>query len=117
MELTEIIRRGIVTEKSVEMQEPTESQKRAVAKGWKTEDQLTHKYVFEVALTANKIQIRQAVELLFPEVKVLAVNTMRMPGKTRTVRTRRGYRRSAAKPWKKAIVTVRATDIIPQLQP
>ncbi len=117
MELTEVIRRGIVTEKTVAMQEPTASQKRSVEKGWKTEDQLTHKYVFEVALTANKIQIRQAVELMFPDVKVLGVNTMRMPGKARTMRTRRGYRRSEPKPWKKAIVTVRATDIIPQLQP
>lgn len=117
MELTEVIRRGIVTEKAVDMQTPTAAQKRSVEKGWKTEADMTHKYVFEVALHANKIMIRQAVELLFPDVTVLAVNTARMPGKTRTVRTRRGARKSEAHPWKKAIVTVRATDIISALQP
>ena len=117
MELTEVIRRGIITEKTVDMQTPTASQQRAVDKGWKTEAELTHKYVFEVALRATKIQIRQAVELLFPEVTVLAVNTMRMPGKTRTVRTRRGARKSEAHEWKKAIVTVHASETISALQP
>ncbi len=117
MEITEIIRRGIVTEKTVAMQEPTASQKRSVAKGWKTEADLTHKYVFEVALRATKIMVRQAVEQMYPDVTVLAVNTMRMPGKSRTVRTRKGARRTEAKPWKKAIVTVRATDTISDLQP
>jgi large subunit ribosomal protein L23 len=112
MELTEVIRRGIVTEKTVEMQTPPENQQRK-----KDADQQTHKYVFEVLLRANKIQIRQAVEMMFPEIHVLAVNTMRMPGKSRSVRTRRGFRKTPAHPWKKAIVTVRASETISQLQP
>jgi large subunit ribosomal protein L23 len=110
MELTEIIRRGIITEKSVDMQTPPENQRRK-----KAEDQQTHKYVFEVALEANKIQIKQAVEKLF-DVTVLAVNTMRMPGKTRTMRTRKGFRKTEARPWKKAIVTVSANETITTLQ-
>jgi large subunit ribosomal protein L23 len=116
MEATEIIRRGIITEKSVKLQSTTASQQRAVQRGWKTEDELTHQYVFEVHLHANKIMIRKAVEELFPEVTVLAVNTMRMPGKSRTLRTRRGVKHSEAREWKKAIVTVRANEVITQLQ-
>lgn len=116
METTEIIRRGIITEKSIALQEPTDGQKRSVAKGWKTADEMTHKYVFEVHIRANKIMIRKAVEELFPEVTVLAVNTMRMPGKSRTMRTRKGPKRSEPREWKKAIVTVKASEIITQLQ-
>ncbi|MFN8376283.1 MAG: 50S ribosomal protein L23 [Anaerolineae bacterium] len=59
-------------------------------------------YVFEVAPKANKIQIREAIELLF-EVKVAKVNTMIMPAK-RGVRGRNEYVRS--RQWKKAIVTL-----------
>lgn len=63
------------------------------------------KYHFEVDCQANKIQIRQAVEQLF-KVKVVKVNTCRMPGKKRRVQFRRlateGYRPT----WKKAIVTL-----------
>ncbi len=111
MELTEIIRRGIVTEKSVDMQKPAESQVRH-----KDADAQTHRYVFEVHIHANKIMIRKAIEELFPDVTVLAVNTMRMPGKSRTVRTRRGAKFSEAREWKKAIITVRAGETITQLQ-
>ena len=115
MELTEVIRRGIVTEKTVAMQQPPENQRRR----HDIDDTvvLTHKYVFEVALRATKIEIRQAVELLFPDVTVLAVNTMRIPGKSRTIRTRKGFRRTEAKPWKKAVITVRADEVISILQP
>ncbi len=119
MELTEIIRRGIITEKSVDMQKPTDAARRSVANQNtpKTEADLTHRYVFEVDLHANKIEIRKAVEALFPGVTVLAVNTARMPGKSRSVRTRKGQKFSVARPWKKAIVTVRASESIAQLQP
>ena len=126
MELTEIIRRGIVTEKTVGMQNSPKAQQRAQARREemrkKNPDQdipdvvFTHRYVFEVALHANKIQIRQAVEALY-DVNVVSVNTMRMPGKSRTIRTRKGWRRSAAHPWKKAIVTVRENQTIPDLHP
>ncbi len=38
------------------------------------------KYAFEVALTANKTEIKKAVETIF-DVKVESVNTMRIEGK------------------------------------
>ena len=40
------------------------------------------KYVFEVHPDANKIQIKEAVERAWPNVKVTKVNTMTIPGKT-----------------------------------
>ena len=39
-----------------------------------------NRYSFEVPLTANKVEIRQAVESIF-KVKVLSVNTIRVMGK------------------------------------
>jgi large subunit ribosomal protein L23 len=120
MELTEVIRRGIITEKAVDMQSLDHNQKRRLRHKTlppKKEEDMTHRYVFEVALTANKIEIRKAVEALFPDVTVLAVNTMRMPGKRRAIRTQRGVKYSEARPWKKAIVTVRMSESIIQLQP
>ncbi|MBA3824684.1 MAG: 50S ribosomal protein L23 [Ktedonobacterales bacterium] len=125
MELTEVIRRGIVTEKTVAMQQPAANQvkRQAVLQERERQGQdvkmidLTHKYVFEVALHATKIQIRQAAELLFPDITVLSVNTMRIPGKAKSIRTRKGVRRTPARPWKKAIITVRADETISMLQP
>jgi large subunit ribosomal protein L23 len=61
-----------------------------------------NQYAFEVALEANKAQIKQAVEIIF-EKKVKKVNTMVMPAK-RGMRGRNEYRRSSE--WKKAIVTL-----------
>jgi large subunit ribosomal protein L23 len=57
--------------------------------------------VFEVALGANKRQVKEAVEGLF-EVKVKKVRTLIVPGKQR--RWGRRITRTAA--WKKAIVTL-----------
>ena len=63
--------------------------------------------VFEVAVRANKIQIRQAVEALF-DVKVTDVNTLVQRGKPRRI-----GRRWVKRPnWKKAVVTLRAGDDI-----
>lgn len=67
-----------------------------------------NKYAFEVAQNANKIQIREAIELIF-EVSVLKVNTMIMPAK-RGRRGRKYYRRTSQ--WKKAIVTLEDGDTI-----
>ena len=63
---------------------------------------------FEVAKAANKAMIKQAVELAFPQVKVLAVNTMVMRGKTK----RMGVRITQRPDWKKAVVTLRPGDRI-----
>ena len=39
------------------------------------------KYTFEVAIGANKTEIKYAIEAVFPGVKVESVNTMRTIGK------------------------------------
>lgn len=88
MEITEILRHGVVTEKTVKLQEQ-------------------NKYTFKVALRANKIDVRRAVEELF-NVKVISVNMIRMPGKAKMFR-RKGAapRPQEAREWKKAIVTLK----------
>jgi large subunit ribosomal protein L23 len=64
------------------------------------------KYIFEVAPTANKIQIKAAVEAAFAnkKVQVSAVNILHVSGKVR----RRGRSVGTTRSWKKAIVTLRA---------
>lgn len=84
LHLYDVIRRPVITEKSNGMSADN------------------NQYVFEVALNANKLQIREAVETLF-DVTVIKINTMVMPAK-RGRRGRKWYVRS--KQWKKAIVTV-----------
>lgn len=56
---------------------------------------------FRVRLDANKPEIKTAVEELF-SVKVKAVNTMRVKGKSKRFRNIPGRRSD----WKKAIVTL-----------
>lgn len=84
LHLYDVIRRPVITEKSNAMGEEE------------------GKYIFEVALNANKVQIREAIEVLF-EVEVDKINTMVMPGK-RGRRGRKWYMRKQA--WKKAVVTL-----------
>ena len=77
----DIIIRPIITERSME----------AVA---------DKKYVFEVAPTAGKIEIKNAVEEIFG-VKVAKVNTVNYDGKAKRLGAGRpGHRKS----WKKAYV-------------
>ncbi|HEY2409884.1 MAG TPA: 50S ribosomal protein L23 [Polyangiaceae bacterium] len=66
-----------------------------------------NKVVFEVALAANKIEIKSAVEALF-SVKVTEVNTIVQRGKIKRVGARMGKRPN----WKKAVVTLREGDDI-----
>jgi len=67
------------------------------------------KYCFEVALDANKPEIKSAVERLF-KVRVDDVHTIRMKGKPRTMFW--GRRTTGrTKEWKKAIVTVKEGKI------
>jgi large subunit ribosomal protein L23 len=56
---------------------------------------------FKVPLSASKPEIKEAVEGLF-SVKVTAVNTLVMKGKTKRFKGRPGKRSD----WKKAIVTL-----------
>lgn len=69
------------------------------------------KYTFEVALTVNKIEIKQAVEEVF-KVRVAAVNVMRVPGKQRRSGRHYGMTRS----WKKAVVTLESGERIELFQ-
>jgi large subunit ribosomal protein L23 len=84
MELYEVIRRPLITEKNTMVQ---------------TQD----KYTFEVAPGATKPMIRRAVETLF-KVEVTDVNTSKVHGKLRRVGKSRGMTRS----WKKAVVTLKS---------
>ncbi|MBN1566132.1 MAG: 50S ribosomal protein L23 [Anaerolineae bacterium] len=84
LHLYDIIKRPVITEKS----------------HMKAEEQ--NQYAFEVDMRANKIQIAEAVVLIF-DVDVLKVRTMVMPPK-RGQRGRKSYIRRKA--WKKAIVTL-----------
>lgn len=78
----EIIRRPILTEKSLRGSEGG-------------------KYTFEVALGANKITVRHAVEEMF-SVRVRKVNVINIRGRTR----RRGRYEFATPTRRKAIVTL-----------
>jgi len=75
-----------------------------------------NKYTFKVALEANKIDVRRAVETIF-KVNVISVNIIRMPGKKRMIR-RKGSapRPQEAREWKKAIVTLREGQSIDALK-
>ena len=63
-----------------------------------------NQYVFEVDRSANKIEIKRAIEAIYG-VTVERVNVMNMPAKVNQRGSRRITRRS---PWKKAVVTVAA---------
>jgi len=58
------------------------------------------KYVFEVAPDANKIEIKEAVEIIFG-VEVMKVTTLNIKGKKKRMGR---YPEGARKDWKKAVV-------------
>ncbi|MDZ4170028.1 MAG: 50S ribosomal protein L23 [Coriobacteriia bacterium] len=66
-----------------------------------------NRYTFEVAKSANKTQIAQAVSDVF-KVTVTNVNTMNVTGKPRRLRLAKGKTRD----WKKAVVTLKSGDTI-----
>ena len=68
-----------------------------------------NKYTFRVHPDAHKTQIKQAVEALFEDVKVLEVRTSKVPSKPK----RRGVTAGRTRAWKKAVVQVREGDTIP----
>ena len=61
------------------------------------------KYTFEVAVDANKTEIKNAVEEIFEGVKVESVNTMRIQGKIK----RQGRTSGRTPEIKKAIITLK----------
>ena len=64
-------------------------------------------YTLEVAKSANKVEIAQAVEEIF-DVTVVKVNTLNVKAKPKRVRYQVGKTRT----WKKAMVTVAEGDSI-----
>lgn len=86
--LYEIIKRPLVTEKSAN----------ATAMG---------QYTFEVLKNATKIEIKKAVEMLFPGRKVKGVKTVYMPSHEKRVGTKLGRTQSG----KKAIVAIEGEPI------
>ena len=85
----DIILRPIITEKSTLVKETG------------------NQYVFEVVRSANKNEIRKAVERLF-KVKVIDVHVQNMEGKKK----RRGRYAGKRPDWKKAIVKLSPKDKI-----
>jgi large subunit ribosomal protein L23 len=85
MEVHQIIKKILVTEKSTAARE------------------ISNKYFFEVDRKANKMEISKAVEKLF-KVKVADVRVLHVLGKKKRLGRIMGKKRS----WKKAIVTLAA---------
>jgi large subunit ribosomal protein L23 len=92
MEVSQVVIRPVVSEKSYVL---------AAA----------NRYTFRVHQRAHKTQIRQAVEELF-DVHVVNVRTMGVKSKPK----RRGTTRGRTRAWRKAIVQVREGESIPVFQ-
>ena len=92
-ELLDVIRRPLVTEKSVQAKEEIGC------------------YSFEVSTSSSKPMIKDAIELLF-KVKVEKVRTLIVRGKERRIGRYAGRRPN----WKKAIVTLQKGQKIEQLE-
>jgi len=91
MTIHKVLRRPLVTEKGVD----------------KKDNERT--MCFEVALEANKTQVKAAVQKLF-KVKVAEVRTATMEGKLRRRGKFSGYRSD----WKKAYVKLKAGEKVPE---
>ena len=66
-------------------------------------DMADKKFTFQVAIGANKTEIKNAIEEIFEGVKVESVNTMRIEGKMK----RQGRTQGRTAEVKKAIVTLK----------
>ena len=86
--LYQIIKRPLITEKT-------------------TQQSSLGKYVFEVSKEATKVDIKKALELLFPGRKVTEVRTVYMPSKEK----RRGKNIGRTQSAKKAIVSIEGDPI------
>lgn len=81
----DVLLKPVITEKSMDMM-------------------VDRKYTFTVHPEATKVQVREAVEKMFPGTKVLKVNTMNQLGTNK----RRGTTTGQTAKTKKAIVTLTA---------
>jgi large subunit ribosomal protein L23 len=84
MNLLDVIKRPLVTEKTT------------------LEKDLKNIIAFEVDKDANKIEVKEAVEMMF-KVEVVEVNTINVAGKTKRYGRNIGKRSN----WKKAYVTLK----------
>lgn len=88
MQVFEVIRRPLVTEKNTALQSQ-------------------NKYAFQVSKDSNKEQVKEAIEKAF-KVNVIAVNIMTVRGREKRV----GRKKVMVSPWKKAVVTLKTGDKI-----
>lgn len=93
MELYQVIKKMLLTEKSTILREQS------------------NQYNFEVNVKANKIEVKHAVEKIF-KVNVLAVRVISVHGKLKRVGKTLGKR----KDWKKAVVTLAPDNRIESIQ-
>ena len=93
MKLTEILIKPILTEKANAQQ-----------------DKLS-RYAFKVNRRANKLEIKTAVEQFYG-VNVVDVNTLVVPGKSKTRSTKSGIISGVKSGYKKALVTVAEGETI-----
>lgn len=75
------------------------------------QEKTLNRYGFIVEKTANKLQIKSAVEEMYG-VNVILVNTMRYGGKTKSRFTRTGVVSGKTNSYKKAIITLDKGDKI-----
>ena len=85
----QIVKRPLLTEKSDRLRETN------------------NQYCFEVAVGANKLEVKAAIESLF-EVKVSSVRIQNRIGKAKRMGRFTGKRAD----WKKAIVTLKEDEVI-----
>jgi large subunit ribosomal protein L23 len=93
MKLTEILIKPILTEKANAQQEKLS------------------RYAFKVNRRANKLEIKTAVEQFYG-VNVVDVNTLVVPGKSKTRSTKSGIISGVKSGYKKALVTVAEGETI-----
>lgn len=70
-----------------------------------------NQYSFIVNKVANKVEIKKAVEKMY-SVNVSSVNTLNMPGKSKTRNTRSGVLKGSMSSYKKAIVKLASGEEI-----
>jgi large subunit ribosomal protein L23 len=87
-----VLKRPVITEKASKLQQQNQ-------------------YVFEVDPNANKIQIREAIKVMF-DVDPLSVRTVRIKGKVRRRATRKGVQQGRTNLKKKAYITLKQGDTI-----
>jgi len=93
MNIYDVIKRPLITEKGSKIKEEQ------------------NKIVLQVAPGANKMEIKRAVEAVF-KVKVEGVATMNFKGKKKRLGARQGVRSD----WKKAVVTLKEGETVEYLE-